>query len=96
MNEFINTNVGVLIKKIIYTGLQKGEKIHEELFIGDNITNTEHPMILEAKENFPVWSEVEEILAKLKSWHNLSKEEKRELLLRYSVDREVGEPNRQG
>ncbi len=51
---------------------------------------------MEAKENFPVWSEVEEILAKLKSWHNLSKEEKRELLLRYSVDREVGEPNRQG
>lgn len=58
--------------EIQYTGLQKGEKIHEELFIGDNITNTEHPMILEAKENFPVWSEVEEILAKLKSWLNLN------------------------
>ncbi len=82
--------------EIQYTGLQKGEKIHEELFIGDNIINTEHPMIFEARENFPAWSEVEEILTKLKSWHSLSKEEKRELLLRYSVDRGVGEPNRQG
>ena len=67
--------------EIQYTGLKKGEKIHEELFIGDNITSTEHPMILEAKENFCEWSEAEEIMAKLKSWHNLDDEEKRQLLM---------------
>ncbi len=67
--------------EIQYTGLQKGEKIHEELFIGDNITSTEHPMILEAKENFCEWSEAEEIMAELKSWHNLDDEEKRQLLM---------------
>ena len=37
---------------IQYTGLQKGEKIHEELFIGKKISSTEHPMILHAQEKF--------------------------------------------
>jgi UDP-N-acetylglucosamine 4,6-dehydratase len=82
--------------EIQYTGLQQGEKIHEELFIGDNITNTEHPMILEAKEGFFEWQEIEEMLAKLKSWHNLNKEEKRKLLLQYSMEKGVGRPNDQG
>lgn len=79
--------------EIQYTGLQQGEKIHEELFIGDNITSTEHPMILEAKEAFYEWKEVEEILAKLKSWHNLNIEEKRKLLFQYSMGRGDGKPN---
>ncbi len=70
--------------EIQYTGLQKGEKIHEELFIGDNITSTEHPMILEAQESLCEWSEVEEIISGLKSWDNLDDEEKRQLLMKYS------------
>jgi FlaA1/EpsC-like NDP-sugar epimerase len=79
--------------EIQYTGLQQGEKVHEELFIGDNITNTEHPMILEAKEGFFEWQEVEKMLAKLKSWDNLNKEEKRNLLFQYSMETGVGKPN---
>ena len=68
--------------EIEYTGLQKGEKIHEELFIGDNITSTEHPMILAAQENFCEWSKVEEILDQLKPQHNLNTEKLRQLLSR--------------
>jgi FlaA1/EpsC-like NDP-sugar epimerase len=64
--------------------LQKGEKIHEELFIGDNITSTEHPMILEAQEDFCKWSKVEEMLKQLKPQHNLNTEKMREMLLKYT------------
>ena len=82
--------------EVQYTGLQKGEKIHEELFIGDNVTSTEHPMILEAKESYCEWPEVEKTLDKLKSWHNLNIEEKRQFLLQYSMEKGVGQPNGQG
>ena len=72
--------------EIKYTGLRKGEKIHEELFVGDNIASTEHPMILEAQEYFCEWSEVEEMLNQLKPQHNLSPEKTRQLLLQYTAD----------
>jgi FlaA1/EpsC-like NDP-sugar epimerase len=72
--------------EIKYTGLQKGEKVHEELFIGNNITSTEHPMILEAQENFCEWSQIEEILEQLKPQHNLSSKKTRQLLLQYTAD----------
>jgi UDP-N-acetylglucosamine 4,6-dehydratase len=72
--------------EIKYTGLQKGEKIHEELFIGNNITSTEHPMILEAQENFCEWSRIEEILEQLKPQYNLSPKKTRQLLLQYTAD----------
>jgi UDP-N-acetylglucosamine 4,6-dehydratase len=75
--------------EIKYTGLQRGEKIHEELFIGDNIASTEHPMILKAQENFCAWSEVEEILRGLESRHNLSDEEMRQLLMQYAIKKNV-------
>ncbi len=76
--------------EIKYTGLQKGEKIHEELFIGDNITSTEHPMILEAQETFCAWSKVEEILAGLESKHNLNDDEMRQRLMQYAIKKDVG------
>ena len=72
--------------EIKYTGLQKGEKIHEELFIGGNIISTEHPMILEAQEEFCEWSRVEEMLNQLKPQKNLSAEKMRDLLLQFTVD----------
>lgn len=53
--------------EIQYTGLQRGEKIHEELFLGKNITNTEHPMIMRAKEDLCKWVVVEKLLEELES-----------------------------
>jgi len=70
--------------EIQYTGLQQGEKIHEELFIGNNITSTEHPMILKAQENFWEWPNVEEMLNQLRPKKNLSTEQLRQRLLHYA------------
>ena len=71
---------------IQYTGLQKGEKIHEELFIGKKINSTEHPMILQAQENFCEWSRVENILDQLKPQPNPSPEKIRQLLLQFTAE----------
>jgi FlaA1/EpsC-like NDP-sugar epimerase len=35
---------------IEYIGLRHGEKLHEELLLGENITRTEHPRILKSRE----------------------------------------------
>ena len=37
--------------EIIFTGLRPGEKLYEELLIGDNVTITEHKQILRAEED---------------------------------------------
>jgi len=51
--------------EIVYTGLRPGEKLYEELLIGDNPQGTAHPRIMMAREVFLEWSEVEELLGKL-------------------------------
>ena len=37
------------------TGLRPGEKLYEELLIGDNPQTTQHPRILTAHETFISW-----------------------------------------
>ena len=46
-------------------GLRPGEKLYEELLIGDNPMPTEHPRIMKAKENFKAWPELEKELITL-------------------------------
>lgn len=41
-----------------FIGLRPGEKLYEELLIGDNPTPTSHPRIMKAHEDFLVWSEL--------------------------------------
>lgn len=41
------------------TGLRPGEKLYEELLIGDNPIPTSHPMIMKAREQFIPWSDLE-------------------------------------
>jgi len=38
--------------EIHYSGLRPGEKLYEELLIGDNVKGTEHPRIMHANEEF--------------------------------------------
>lgn len=50
--------------EIIFTGLRPGEKLYEELLIGDDPQGTAHPRIMMAREVSLPWSEVDELLSK--------------------------------
>lgn len=41
-----------------FIGLRPGEKLYEELLIGNNPTPTEHPRIMKAHEDFMAWPEL--------------------------------------
>ena len=43
---------------IVYTGLRPGEKLTEELVIGENITGTRHPKIMQAREAGITWEQL--------------------------------------
>tara|TARA_B100000212_G_scaffold110488_1_gene82193 strand:- start:2627 stop:3070 length:444 start_codon:yes stop_codon:yes gene_type:complete len=48
--------------EIIFTGLKPGEKLYEELLIGDKVSTTEHKQILRAEEDFIDASKLEHYL----------------------------------
>ena len=50
---------------IEFTGLRPGEKLYEELLIGDNVVSTEHPMIMSAHEDHMSWDVFKRCLARL-------------------------------
>ena len=56
--------------KIKFTGLRPGEKLYEELLIGDNVNKTVHKKILRAEENFMPWNQVENLLKQLEEAEN--------------------------
>jgi FlaA1/EpsC-like NDP-sugar epimerase len=51
--------------EIEVTGLRPGEKLYEELLIGDNPQPTAHPKIMKAHEEFLSWSDLQQELEKL-------------------------------
>ncbi|WP_233188773.1 nucleoside-diphosphate sugar epimerase/dehydratase [Hydrogenovibrio sp. SC-1] len=51
--------------EIQYTGLRPGEKLYEELLIGNNVGGTEHPRIMKANEDFLSYSEFVKVLQQL-------------------------------
>lgn len=48
--------------ELVITGLRPGEKLYEELLIGDNLKSTQHPRIMKAHEQFLSWAQLEEKL----------------------------------
>ncbi|OEG74523.1 nucleoside-diphosphate sugar epimerase [Shewanella colwelliana] len=67
---------------IEFSGLRPGEKLYEELLIGDDVTGTEHERIMTANEVCLTWSELEAILDRLdKACHNFQHEVIRDILL---------------
>ncbi len=48
--------------EIVYTGLRPGEKLYEELLIGDCVTGTDHPRIMRVKEAQLEWIDLCKIL----------------------------------
>ena len=51
---------------IEYIGLRPGEKLYEELLIGDNVTGTEHPKIMRASEEKISWERLLDYVDRLK------------------------------
>lgn len=51
--------------EIVYTGLRPGEKLYEELLIGDNVKGTSHPRIMTAHEIFWSWAQLQDLLNRL-------------------------------
>jgi FlaA1/EpsC-like NDP-sugar epimerase len=52
---------------IEYTGLRPGEKLFEELLIGESVTGTEHPKIMRAEEDHLPWETMVQMLDELES-----------------------------
>jgi FlaA1/EpsC-like NDP-sugar epimerase len=64
------------------TGLRPGEKLFEELLIGDNVQDTFHERIMTANEAMLSWEDLEPVLNNLdKMCHNFDHESIREILL---------------
>ncbi len=58
--------------EIAVTGLRPGEKLYEELLIGDNPKPTVHPRIMKAHEEFLPWAEFEAKLTALEMALNVN------------------------
>ena len=48
--------------EIEYTGLRAGEKLYEELLIGDNVSETDNLLIMRAQEDMLAWDELKPLL----------------------------------
>ena len=69
--------------EIAFSGLRPGEKLYEELLIGDNVVECAHPRICQAQEAFLPWAEMSELLDALDdACQNFRIDELRALLLR--------------
>lgn len=68
--------------EIKYTGLRPGEKLFEELLIGDNVMGSEHERVMRANESFVAYAEYKQVLARLdKACDSFDHELIREILL---------------
>ena len=69
--------------EIKYIGLRSGEKLYEELLIGDNVLETDNPMIMRAQEDTLAWNDLKLLLDKLEKAINSDDQKKlRELLIK--------------
>lgn len=79
---------------IEFTGLRPGEKLYEELLIGDNVAETQHPMIMCAHEDHLPWAtfcqRLDELLAAVGGDdYGRVRQLLREIVIGYNPDGEI-------
>ncbi|HEY8102244.1 MAG TPA: nucleoside-diphosphate sugar epimerase/dehydratase [Burkholderiaceae bacterium] len=72
--------------EIQHIGLRPGEKLYEELLIGDNVEGTEHPLIMRAQEKEIAWPVLYELLMKMENACSRADYEEMRALLMQAVD----------
>jgi len=82
---------------IDYTGLRPGEKLYEELLIGDNVTGTEHPKIMRAAEEKISWKQLLDYRSKFEiACNNFETNKVKSLLeqvvIGYSAEKDIVDP----
>jgi FlaA1/EpsC-like NDP-sugar epimerase len=82
---------------IEYTGLRPGEKLYEELLIGDNVTGTEHPKIMRAAEEKLPWEQILNYMGRFETARNNFETKKIKLLLEevvsgYTAEKDIVDP----
>lgn len=65
---------------IVTTCLRPGEKLYEELLLGENVTGTKHPRIMRAQEAELPWDQMKSILEQLET---ICKSDDSDALLKY-------------
>lgn len=71
--------------EIRFTGLRAGEKLYEELLIGEDSSGTEHPAILQAHEEMIPWARLSSMLVNLLDLLQQRKDSEIRALLRSCV-----------
>ena len=71
--------------EIIFTGLRPGEKLFEELLIGDNVDSTEHVKIYRADEDFINWKNLKEYMDMLRKAESSSDHEELRNIFKQTV-----------
>ncbi len=82
VKDKINPDGDIEIK---YIGLRPGEKLFEELLLGDNVSNTDNSKIMRAEEDMIAWDKLELILEELINAVNDNDNEKLQELLKKLV-----------
>ena len=62
--------------EIKITGLRPGEKLYEELLVGNNVSKTENKLIMRAKEKMIKWPELELMINEMEESSNQESQEK--------------------
>ena len=84
VKDDVHPNGDIQIK---YTGLRAGEKLYEELLIGDNVSETDNPLIMRAQEDMLAWDELKPVLDELNgAIESCDHEKLRKLLIKIVPD----------
>lgn len=72
--------------EIQFTGLRPGEKLYEELLIGENVTNTAHSKIMRAEEHVIPWQSLQPLLDEMLETNEADDSKKARALLLSTID----------